>query len=78
VKISVVDQHKTTFSIEWGTYAYRVMPFGLRNPPGTFQRMMCHVFKDFIRKFLEIFMDDLFIYYTQDEHMDKLRIVMKR
>ena len=39
---------------------------------------MCHVFKDFLRKFLEIFMDDLCIYSTQDEHLDKLRMVLER
>ena len=57
VKIHLADQHKTTFETEWGTYAYRVMPFRLSNAPGTFQRMMCHAFKYFLRRFLEIFMD---------------------
>ena len=40
VKIDPADQHKTTFTMEWGTYTYSVMPFGLSNAPGTFQRMM--------------------------------------
>ena len=52
VKIHATNQHKTTFATEWGTYAYNVMPFGLSNAPGTFQRMMCHAFKDFLRKVL--------------------------
>ena len=78
MKIDVANQNKTTFVTEWGTYAYRVMPFGLSNAPSTFQWMTCHVFRDFLRKFLEIFMDDFCIYSTQSEHLDKLRLVLER
>ena len=54
------------------------MPFGLSNALGTFQRIMCLVFKDFLRIFLEIFMDDFCIYSTQDDHIGKLRLVIER
>ena len=67
-----------TFATEWGTYAYRVMPFGLSNAPDTFQRMMCHAFKDFPKIFLEVFMDEFYVYSTQEEHLDKLRLVLER
>nr|GEV83386.1 reverse transcriptase domain-containing protein [Tanacetum cinerariifolium] len=33
-------QEKTTFTCPYGTFAYRCMPFGLCNAPGTFQRML--------------------------------------
>ncbi|GJV83421.1 hypothetical protein Tco_1523319 [Tanacetum coccineum] len=32
------DHRKTTFTCPYGTFAYRRMPFGLCNAPGTFQR----------------------------------------
>jgi len=48
----------------------------LTNVPSTFQRMMWHAFKDFLRKFLEIFMDDLCVYSTKGEHIDFLRQVL--
>ena len=72
VQIHHDDQHKTTFATEWGTYDYKVVPFGLTNAPSTFQRLMCHAFKDFLRKFLEIFMDDLCVYSTKSEHIECL------
>ncbi|XP_042409815.1 uncharacterized protein LOC121998995 [Zingiber officinale] len=36
--IAPEDQEKTTFTCSFGTFAYRKMPFGLCNAPGTFQR----------------------------------------
>ena len=48
VSIKQEDQHKTAFATEWGIYAYRVMPFGLTNAPATFQRLMCHAFKEYL------------------------------
>jgi hypothetical protein len=37
ILIAPKDQDKTTFTCPWGTYAYRVLPFGLCNAPATFQ-----------------------------------------
>nr|GEY74277.1 reverse transcriptase domain-containing protein [Tanacetum cinerariifolium] len=52
------DQEKTTFTCPYGTFAYRRMPFGLCNAPGTFQRCMMAIFHDMIKKTMEVFMDD--------------------
>nr|GEX26719.1 hypothetical protein [Tanacetum cinerariifolium] len=38
IHIDPQDQEKTTFTCLYGTFAYRRMPFGLCNAPGTFQR----------------------------------------
>ena len=38
IQIAPEDQEKTTFTCPWGTYAYRVLPFGLCNAPATFQK----------------------------------------
>nr|GEW72843.1 DNA-directed DNA polymerase [Tanacetum cinerariifolium] len=51
-------QEKTTFTCPYGTFAYRCMPFGLCNAPGTFQRCMMAIFYDMIEKTMEEFMDD--------------------
>jgi hypothetical protein len=56
------DQHKTTFTCPYGTFAYKRMPFGLCNAPTSFQRCMMAVFSEFIKEIVEVFMDDFSIY----------------
>ncbi|GKC65423.1 reverse transcriptase domain-containing protein [Tanacetum coccineum] len=56
------DQEKTTFTCSYGTFAYRRMPFGLCNAPGTFQRCMMAIFHDMIEKTMEVFMDDFSVF----------------
>ncbi|GKC15676.1 reverse transcriptase domain-containing protein [Tanacetum coccineum] len=56
------DQDKTTFTCPYGTFAYRRMPFGLCNAPGTFQRCMVAIFHDMIEKTMEVFMDDFSVF----------------
>ncbi|XP_075507459.1 uncharacterized protein LOC142544284 [Primulina tabacum] len=40
------DLEKTTFTCPYGTFAFRLMPFGLFNAPATFQRRMMAIFAD--------------------------------
>ena len=40
IQIAPKDQDKTTFTCPWGTFGYRVLPFGLCNAPTTLQRVV--------------------------------------
>ncbi|GJX25074.1 reverse transcriptase domain-containing protein [Tanacetum coccineum] len=62
IPIDPKDQEKTTFTCPYGTFAYRCMPFGLCNAPGTFQRCMMAIFHDMIEKTMEVFMDDFLVF----------------
>src|SRR2546421_375262 len=53
------DKEKTAFICSEGLYEFNVMPFGLRNAPGTFQRLMDKVLKDYISDFVEVYVDDI-------------------
>ncbi|PWA93925.1 hypothetical protein CTI12_AA065210 [Artemisia annua] len=53
IPIDPQDQEKTTFTVPYGTFAYRRKPFGLGNAPGTFQRCMMAIFHDMIGKTME-------------------------
>ncbi|GKD97448.1 reverse transcriptase domain-containing protein [Tanacetum coccineum] len=50
IPINPHDKEKTTFTCPYGTFAYRRMPFGLCNAPGTFQRCMMAIFSRHDRK----------------------------
>ena len=62
IEIALEDQEKTTFTCPFSTFAFRKMPFGLCNAPGTFHRCMMWIFSDMIEHILEIFMDDFFVF----------------
>nr|GEV25220.1 reverse transcriptase domain-containing protein [Tanacetum cinerariifolium] len=59
---------KTTFTYPYGTFAYRRMPFGLCNAPGTFQRCMLAIFHDMVKKTMEVFMDDFLVFGNSFEN----------
>nr|GFC08294.1 reverse transcriptase domain-containing protein [Tanacetum cinerariifolium] len=62
ISIDPKDQEKTTFTCPYGTFAYKRMPFGLCNAPGTFQRCMMAIFHDMIERTMEVFMDDFSVF----------------
>nr|GFB88405.1 reverse transcriptase domain-containing protein [Tanacetum cinerariifolium] len=62
IRIDPRDQEKTTFACPYGTFAYRRMPFGLCNAPGTFQRCMLAIFQNMVEKTMEVFMDDFSVF----------------
>ena len=55
------DMEKTSFIIEWGTYCYRVMPFGLKNAGATYQRAATTLFHDMMHRDVEVYVDDMIV-----------------
>ena len=73
------DAPKTAFQTVDGHYHFTVMPFGLRNAPATFQRMMDVVFSGMKWKGLMVYMDDIVVYSaTAGEHLSLLEGVFQR
>ena len=78
INIAKEDRQKTTFVTEWGCFQYTVMPFGLKNPPAIFSRIVVAAFKYFIQKFLQVYMDDWKIYGLIKDHLENLRLMLER
>ena len=79
ISIAPEDQEKTTFTCPFGTFAFRRMPFGLCNAPGTFQRCMMSIFSDLAEEVMEIFMDDFIVYGSSFEQcLHNLGTVLQR
>lgn len=70
---------KTAFTVNQGHFEYLRMPFGLKNAPATFQRMMDEILREFLYKFCFVYMDDVVIFSRSlSEHLDHIRIIFKR
>nr|GEX25210.1 hypothetical protein [Tanacetum cinerariifolium] len=77
IPIDPKDQEKTTFTCPYETFAYRCMPFGLCNAPGTFQRCMMAIFHDMIEKTMERCEDtNLYLNWEKSHFMVKEGIVL--
>jgi len=77
-KLNIVpkDQRKTTFKTEWGCFQYTVMSFGLKNVPAIISWVVIAMFKDFIRKFLEVYFDDLTMFGLVKRHVTSLHLML--
>ena len=62
-----------------GLYQPTVMPFGVKNAPGSFQREMRRVLSGKLNKGVFVFIDDIIIYSrTEDEHLELIDWVLGR
>ncbi len=79
LRMALGEEWKTAFRCRYGLFEYTVMPFGLCNAPGTFQHYMNDTFREFLDKFLVIYLDDLLIYSdTLAEHKKHVRAVLEK
>ncbi|KAK8978450.1 hypothetical protein V6N11_008761 [Hibiscus sabdariffa] len=73
------DMDKATFVTPWGTFCYKVMPFGLKNAGATYQRAMVTLFHDMMHKEIEVYVDDMIAKSrTEEEHVEVLRKLFLR
>jgi hypothetical protein len=70
----------TTFRSRYGSFKYKVLPFGLTNGPATFQRYINHALGDYLDDFCTAFIDDILIYTDGDLklHREHVKMVLKR
>ena len=78
VPITKEDHHKTTFVCEFGIFFYRVMPFGLKNAPIVFSRIVIKAFQEYLYKTMVVYFHDKIVYSLLIEHFKWIRIMLER
>lgn len=70
------DQKKTAFSTPTGHYEYIRMPFGLKNAPATFQKLINSVLREYLNRICVVYLDDILIFSTSlKEHIQSINKV---
>ena len=77
--VAEADIPKTAFNTRYGSYEFTVTPFGLKNCPSAFQRMMDEILAGFLDDFVIVYVDDILIYSESwDDHVAHVRQVAER
>lgn len=72
------DIEKTAFSVNNGKYEFVRLPFGLKNAPSIFQRVMDDILREHIGKICHVYIDDIIIFgKTFEEHLENLKTILE-
>ena len=73
------DIQKKAFRTHYGYYEFVVMPFGLTNAPAVFMDLMNRVLREYLDRFIIVFIDDILVYSSnEEEHVEHLTLVLQR
>lgn len=79
IEMNQADRNKTAFTVEGGHFEFVRMPFGLKNAPATFQRVMDFILGDLIGSTCLVYLDDIIIFSTSlQNHLTDIRQVFER
>ena len=78
IEVDEKDQQKTAFSVDNGHYEFKRMPFGLKNAPSTFQRLVDNILRENVSKReCMVYMDDIIVFSNGlEEHSKNLKSVL--
>ena len=78
IPINPSDCQKTAFCTPWGKYEYCFMPFGLRNGPAVFQRLMDSLLHQ-DKQLSQVYIDDIVVFSASwEEHCTHLDTILSR
>ncbi|KAA0041676.1 Enzymatic polyprotein [Cucumis melo var. makuwa] len=76
IQIHPTDRYKTAFNVPFGQFQWNVMPFGLKNAPSEFQKIMNDIFNQY-QEFTIVYIDDVLVFSnTVDQHFKHLRVFL--
>ena len=79
IRMKEGEKWKTAFRIKYEHYEYNVMPFELTNASVSLQALMNDTFREFLDKFVIVYLNDILI-YSQDveQHQEHVRKVLTK
>ncbi|KAA0034915.1 reverse transcriptase [Cucumis melo var. makuwa] len=78
LQVKESDVPKTSFRMHYGHYEFLVMPFGLNNVPAAFIDLMNKVFRQYLDRFVIVFIDDILVYsLNSTRHVEYLRFMLQ-
>ncbi|GKB64703.1 putative reverse transcriptase domain-containing protein, partial [Tanacetum coccineum] len=78
LRVCKEDISKTAFKKRYMHFEFTVMPFGLTNAPAVFMDLMNRVCKEYIDKFVIVFIDDILIYSKSKEEREvHLKLILE-
>jgi hypothetical protein len=69
ISITSEDQYKINFVINWGSFVWVAMPFGVKNGPPTYQRAVTKAFYEYINVFMKILLNDFIVFNDLSTHL---------
>ncbi len=63
ISIAPKDKYKGTFLIDLGAFIWKVMLFGVKNGPPTYQKIITKALREYLDNFMKIFLDDFTVYH---------------
>lgn len=66
------------FCMQYGSFKYLVMPFGMTNSPATFQLFMNNIFRDMVNVFVSVYLDDILIFSdNKEDHTEHVQCILE-
>ena len=79
VPMAAKDKHLTAFATKDGLFEWNVMPFGLRNAPATYCKLMGTVLAGMTYRDCMVYMDDVMVFSKDiDSHLQAQTRVFER
>jgi hypothetical protein len=78
LRIKEEDIPKNALKTRFRHCEFTILPFRLMNTPGVFMILMNGVFREYLKNFVQVFIDDTLIYsWTKEEYEENLILVLQ-
>ena len=78
IRVHESSTEKLAITTPMGSYDFLVCPFGIKQAPSTFQRVVENVLRPYLTKFCMAYIDDIVVYSnTAEEHMQHLDLIFQ-